>query len=173
MWWVGCGVYVVVYRYIIMPLRGPTCKIARFQAELKFPSWTECGNSLPRKGQFLRVGRNHQQTVGATPRHHSIRDSLFLHQNNHLSHRNLQTDPKLQDNWRDNENHGWLACHRQISGNRSICTNQAIKKAHHILISIPQWTSNFKNSRYQEYRDRVGCWTGRAWPMCRQGDTWC
>ena len=42
--WVGCGVYVVVYRYIIMPLRGPTCKIARFQAELKFPSWTECGN---------------------------------------------------------------------------------------------------------------------------------
>ena len=27
----------------IMPLRGPTCKIARFQAELKFPSWTECG----------------------------------------------------------------------------------------------------------------------------------
>ena len=29
-------------RYIIMPLRGPTCKIARFQAELKFPSWTEC-----------------------------------------------------------------------------------------------------------------------------------
>ena len=28
----------------IMPLRGPTCKIARFQAGLKFPSWTECGN---------------------------------------------------------------------------------------------------------------------------------
>ena len=28
----------------IMPLHGPTCKIARFQAELKFPSWTECGN---------------------------------------------------------------------------------------------------------------------------------
>ena len=30
---------------IIMPLRGPTCKIARFQAGLKFPSWTECGNN--------------------------------------------------------------------------------------------------------------------------------
>ena len=29
----------------IMPLRGPTCKIARFQAELKFPSWTECGKN--------------------------------------------------------------------------------------------------------------------------------
>ena len=28
-----------------MPLRGPTCKIARFQAGLKFPSWTECGKS--------------------------------------------------------------------------------------------------------------------------------
>ena len=29
---------------IIMPLRGPTCKIARFQAQLKFPSRTDCGN---------------------------------------------------------------------------------------------------------------------------------
>ena len=29
---------------MIMPVRGPTWKIARFQAELKFPSWTECGN---------------------------------------------------------------------------------------------------------------------------------
>ena len=28
----------------IMPLRGPTCKIARFEAQLKFTSWTECGN---------------------------------------------------------------------------------------------------------------------------------
>ena len=28
---------------IILPLRGPTCKIARFQAQLKVPSWTECG----------------------------------------------------------------------------------------------------------------------------------
>ena len=33
MWW-------VVIRSIIMPLRGPTCKFARFQAGLKFPSWT-------------------------------------------------------------------------------------------------------------------------------------
>ena len=32
---------------IIMPLRGPTCKIARFQAVLKFPSWTECGKKDP------------------------------------------------------------------------------------------------------------------------------
>ena len=31
---------------IIMPLRGPTCKIARFQAKLKFPSCTECGNNF-------------------------------------------------------------------------------------------------------------------------------
>ena len=30
----------------IMPLRGPTCKIARFQAGLKFPSWTECGKNF-------------------------------------------------------------------------------------------------------------------------------
>ena len=29
-----------------MPLRGPTCKIARFQAGLKFPSWTECGKNI-------------------------------------------------------------------------------------------------------------------------------
>ena len=29
-----------------MPLRGPTCEFARFQAEPKFPSWTECGNML-------------------------------------------------------------------------------------------------------------------------------
>ena len=34
----------VANTYIVMPLRGPTCKIARFQAELEFPSWTECGN---------------------------------------------------------------------------------------------------------------------------------
>ena len=27
-----------------MPLRGPTCKIAIFQAGLKLPSWTDCGN---------------------------------------------------------------------------------------------------------------------------------
>ena len=38
-WWVA-------NTYIVMPLRGPTCKIARFQAELKFPSWTECGNNM-------------------------------------------------------------------------------------------------------------------------------
>ena len=42
-WWVGVW---VANTYIVMPLRGPTCKIARFQAELKFPSWTECGNKL-------------------------------------------------------------------------------------------------------------------------------
>ena len=34
----------VVPRLKIIPLCGPTCKIARFQAELKFPSWTKCGN---------------------------------------------------------------------------------------------------------------------------------
>ena len=40
MWWEGCAGYVVVPRSKIIPLRGPTCKIARFQAKLKFPSWT-------------------------------------------------------------------------------------------------------------------------------------
>ena len=30
----------VVIRSKIMPLCGPTCKFARFQAGLKFPSWT-------------------------------------------------------------------------------------------------------------------------------------
>ena len=30
-------------RYIIMPICGPTCKIARFEAKLKFSSRTECG----------------------------------------------------------------------------------------------------------------------------------
>ena len=39
MWWVDTS-------RKIMPLRGPTCKIARFQAELKFPSWAECGNFI-------------------------------------------------------------------------------------------------------------------------------
>ena len=36
----------------IMPLRGPTCKIARFQEGLKFPSWTRvCQKAAPvRKG---------------------------------------------------------------------------------------------------------------------------
>ena len=29
---------------ILQPFCGPICKIARFQAELRFPSWTECGN---------------------------------------------------------------------------------------------------------------------------------
>ena len=38
---------------IIMPLCGPTCKIARFQAGLKFPSWTECG-----KNQLFPQGQN-------------------------------------------------------------------------------------------------------------------
>ena len=38
----------VANTYIVMPLRGPTCKIARFQAELKFPNWTEFGkNKVP------------------------------------------------------------------------------------------------------------------------------
>ena len=37
------GGWVGGFRYIIKPLRGPTCKLARFQAELKFPSWAECG----------------------------------------------------------------------------------------------------------------------------------
>ena len=38
--WVGEW---VANTYIVMPLRGPTNMIARFQAELEFPSWTECG----------------------------------------------------------------------------------------------------------------------------------
>ena len=31
----------VVPRSKIIPLHGPTCKIARFQAGLKFPCWTK------------------------------------------------------------------------------------------------------------------------------------
>ena len=47
MWWVAQAMWWVAGpTYILQPLRGPTCKIARFQAELKFPSWTECGNEL-------------------------------------------------------------------------------------------------------------------------------
>ena len=42
----------VANTYIVMPLRGPTCKIARFQAELKFPSWTECGKKLGPSSNF-------------------------------------------------------------------------------------------------------------------------
>ena len=38
---------------------GPTCKIARFQEGLKFPSWTECGKTLAAEGlkvsQYLCV----------------------------------------------------------------------------------------------------------------------
>ena len=33
--------------YILQPCCGPTCKFARFQAELKFPGWTECANKNP------------------------------------------------------------------------------------------------------------------------------
>ena len=40
---------------IIMPLCGPTCKFARFQAELKFPSWTECGNEFGFKDTFIKI----------------------------------------------------------------------------------------------------------------------
>ena len=53
MWWEGCAGYVVVPRSKIIPLRGPTCKIARFQAKLKFPSWTECGKNIPYIGLMV------------------------------------------------------------------------------------------------------------------------
>ena len=40
----GAGGWVVAGPQCkIMPLCGPTCKIARIQARLKFPSWTKCG----------------------------------------------------------------------------------------------------------------------------------
>ena len=52
----------------IMPLCGPTCKIARFQAELKFPSWTECGNSDQKtdNDDLIELGTGHtvQAVVG-------------------------------------------------------------------------------------------------------------
>ena len=38
----------VANTYIVMPLRGPTCKIARFQAELKF----QVGPSVAKKYFF-------------------------------------------------------------------------------------------------------------------------
>ena len=47
MWWVAQAMWWVAGpTYILQPLRGPTCKIARIQAELKFPSWTECGKII-------------------------------------------------------------------------------------------------------------------------------
>ena len=36
--WVGCGVYVVVYRYIIMPLRGPTRKMVLVRIQFRLNS---------------------------------------------------------------------------------------------------------------------------------------
>ena len=48
----------------IMPLRGPTCKIARFQAELKFPSWTECGNTSGFPIHFSARGGNGPPPLG-------------------------------------------------------------------------------------------------------------
>ena len=36
--------YLVANTYIIMPLCGPTGKIARFQLKLKFIGGTKCGN---------------------------------------------------------------------------------------------------------------------------------
>ena len=41
--------YLVANTYIIMPLRGPTGKIARFQIKLKFTSGTKCGNKKQKK----------------------------------------------------------------------------------------------------------------------------
>ena len=34
---------------IIVPLRGPTCNIAKFQAMLKFPSWTRVWQQTDKK----------------------------------------------------------------------------------------------------------------------------
>ena len=39
----------------IMPLRGPTCKIARLQAGLKFPCWTVCGNIMQVFDEFKSI----------------------------------------------------------------------------------------------------------------------
>ena len=49
--WVGGW---VANTYIVMPIRGPTCKIARFQAELKFPSWTEYDNYAKMTFNFFK-----------------------------------------------------------------------------------------------------------------------
>ena len=48
-WW-----WWLANTYIVMPLHGPTCKIARFQVELKFPSWTECGNYAKMTFNFFK-----------------------------------------------------------------------------------------------------------------------
>ena len=50
-------------RLKIMPLRGPTCKIARFQAGLKFPSWTECGNLKKNYPCLTRTGAQARFTL--------------------------------------------------------------------------------------------------------------
>ena len=36
---------LIISRYINIPFCGTNCEIARFQAELKFPNWPECGNN--------------------------------------------------------------------------------------------------------------------------------
>ena len=45
----------------IMPLWGPTCKIARFQAELKFSSWTRVWQSNP----YCKWRREASRSAGA------------------------------------------------------------------------------------------------------------
>ena len=51
----GCsGGFVGGFRYIIKPLHGPTCKIARFKAELKFQNWNECGNYTKMTFNFFK-----------------------------------------------------------------------------------------------------------------------
>ena len=56
-----------LYKYTVKSLRGPTCKIARFQAELKFSSWIECGKTLKANPQILqRVALNPEYSDTAT-----------------------------------------------------------------------------------------------------------
>ena len=48
--------------YIVMPLRGPTCKIARFQAELKF----QVGPSVAKKRILTTKTTEDQQKKNTT-----------------------------------------------------------------------------------------------------------
>ena len=59
----GC----VVIRLKIMPFRGPTCKIARFQAGLKFPSWTQVWKSIKAEKQKSRKAEKQKSRKAEKP----------------------------------------------------------------------------------------------------------
>ena len=53
MWWEGCAGYVAVPGTFYIHAVVQLASLARFQAKLKFPSWTECGNNYLRGKNLL------------------------------------------------------------------------------------------------------------------------